>query len=81
MILDAMETCDIDFFKAALDECQRTSIPDTDPDVKGARNRFEFLSCKTGFLLLVFIICYFVLFLIKAISRHFIPQKEDIFFL
>lgn len=48
MLLDAMETCDVDFVKAAIDECERSGLPDTDPDVLGGRNRFEFLSCKTG---------------------------------
>ncbi|XP_045216175.2 uncharacterized protein LOC123566288 [Mercenaria mercenaria] len=47
ILLNAMETCDLDFVKGALEECKRTGLPDTDPDVMGARNRFEFLSCKT----------------------------------
>lgn len=48
MLLNAMETCDLDFLKFALGECERYGLQDSDPDIRGAKQRLEFLSCKTG---------------------------------
>ncbi|XP_052796037.1 uncharacterized protein LOC128228646 [Mya arenaria] len=46
MILDAMKECDLPVLEKALDACERFDLPNTDPDVIGARMRHEFLSCK-----------------------------------
>lgn len=51
MLLKAMEECDMVELEKALQACMQYGIPDTDPDVVGAKNRLEFLSCKKGWYL------------------------------